>query len=182
MTIQKFKPNDSVEQLTIDAFSEVADTIEADLDQFYSEAYESFKLGDILFDLKRDYIASVIAKGIYRRAFYKIQELSDKIGTFETYIEIFYALWGTGVDIEFLTPSPGVLNINISNIEVEAVQWVAQAVVGSGFAFDNMVETSTPTNNLIFQSTVGINVQEGMNEFIKLISVAGITTTCTLIF
>jgi hypothetical protein len=181
--IQKFKPNDDREEKVIDAFLQVIEPIEDGFDSFYAGAYSTYSLGDVMFALQRDYIASAISQELYRIAFYKIHELGDRIGTFETYLEIFRAIWGDDVEIVFSSPAPGILNINAGNLGVALYQWVAERIEGMSFVFDPVVDHETPTpDNIVFQSTIGINVQEGMNRFIKMISVHGITTTCTLVF
>jgi hypothetical protein len=180
--IQKFKENDENESKVIESFLTVSDPMEDDFDSFYVNAYSSYKLGDVLFELQRDYIASAISQELYRIAFYKIHELAATIGTFETYLEIFRAIWGPDVDIVFSSPGDGILNINAGNLGVAVFDWVAERISGGGFAFDPIVDQTVPPDQIVFQSTIGINVQEGMDRFIKMISAHGVTTTCTLVF
>src|SRR5690606_40936008 len=102
--MQAFKETDEKEEKVVATAFPVLDLISNDRTDFFDGAYEAFPLGDVLFDLNRDPLAGVVTREIFRSSFFAIHQLFTRPGTFEFYLDVFRAVWGDGVEVEFSIP------------------------------------------------------------------------------
>ena len=83
--VQKFIDGDQEENKFFNVFKKVIDTTFEDLKKYYTNAYSSPELGLALYELQRVPIYKVLEKSLFIRAYSKILEGEDYIGTIEGY-------------------------------------------------------------------------------------------------
>lgn len=172
MSIQKFKDNDLIEAKVIEAFAPKFASLGSDRDDFYNGAFECFAFGDVLYVLKRSPMAGVITQEVFRRSFFAIHDLFTKPGTFEFYMQVFRAIWGENVDVEFTVPAPGILQININVLDVENFDFIAREIVNNSYVHSKILDHDG--DNIEFQDTVGIKTQDEINALMHEFCPAGI--------
>jgi hypothetical protein len=177
-TLQKFKPNDPQEQKFIDCILPSLDLLGVQLDSFFDGANECFLLGDILFVLNRSPLADIITQDIFRESFTAIHEYFTRPGTFEFYLEIFRKIWGNAVEVEFIIPAPGKLQININALSIESANFLARRIVSNHYLYDEVMDHDG--NNLCFQVTKGIKTQQETDALITELYPQGIWVQTTL--
>lgn len=163
-----FKINDTLEAKMRDVALPTLDQIGDELDAFFQGAYTAFPLGDVLHDLNRAPTVGVLPKEVFRQSFFAIFDLFTRPGTFEFYISVLRAIYGNAVFIEFDVPSPGVLNIAFSAIDIDFQNFVERRIVDNVYVYDEVTdETGDP---LVFQHRKGIfSPQEIANLFAELV-------------
>jgi hypothetical protein len=75
-------------------------------DAFFNEAFECFKLGELLYDSLRAPLARAIDRDIFRESFFTIFEAFVVAGSFESYLTVFRQIFGDDVDVQFTVPAP----------------------------------------------------------------------------
>lgn len=177
--MKPFKETDTLEAAVSNTIVPTIDQLETDLDLFFDGAFECFLLGDVLYDLSRDPMAGVITRGIFRTSFFAIHELFTAPGTFEFYLTVFRAIFGDSVDVEFVIPGPGQLEINIDSLETGTFNLLAREIVGGVYEYSQLI-TSEDGDLIMGQGTQGIKTQYEMDSLINEISMDGIFTVCNL--
>lgn len=177
-TLQPFKPNDEIEPRVRDCALNVLNTLGAERDTMYGEAWLAAPLGDVLYALGRDPMVGVITPDIYRVAFPAIHQLFTRPGTFEYYLTVFRAIFGDAVEIEFTVPGPGKLLINAHALDPETFYLLARKIVSNVYQYSRI--TTEAGDPIIAVGTKGIKTQQEMDALIFEISVAGVWTVCTL--
>ena len=177
--MQKFNPNDPIEQKVIDSFLPYLEEISDDKDLFFDEAYQCFRLGDVLFDLDRSPLANAIQKDFFRSSFFAIHDLFTRPSTFDFYMEVFFAIFGENVEVEFVIPSPGVLNINIEvlNLSLDVLQ--ARQVESGQYVFYDLLTSDGDT--LVAQVPTGPKTQSAIDAIMIELNAQGIFVTTTLV-
>lgn len=181
--IQQFKANDETERKVKEAFLTFLDPRTEEFDAFYQGAYTCFVLGDVLYALKRDPMAGVITQETFRSSFFAIHNLFTRPGTFEFYLEVFRAVWGEDIEVEFVVPSPGVLQINISGLTIQLENLLARRIVNNAYVYDEItLQGGTyDGDNLVAQGTQGIKTQAQAEALVNEFYPAGLWVETTLI-
>jgi hypothetical protein len=164
--LQRFKDNDITEAKVIEVAMPTLELIGSNLDDFWQGAFTSYLLGEVLYDLDRDPMSGVISRTIFRQIFPEIHQIFTRPGTFEFYLTIFRAIWGEDVEIEFVVPDEGRLQINASNLPID--EYVYSELVDHAGDF------------IMLQDKAGIKNQSELDALINEISPAGIFTETTL--
>lgn len=178
ITLQPFKANDTNEAVMRDIALPTLEDLGNERDTFYNECWESYLLGDILYELIRDPMSGVITQDVYRQSFPAIHELFTAPGTFEFYLSVFRSIWGENVDVEFVVPGPGQLTINLDVLDFELGLFAARKIVDSGYIRDLVV--TEDGDNIVFQGSKGIKTQKQANALIYEISMHGVYTIINL--
>lgn len=176
---QRFRPNDEIEPKVIAAFDVAQGPINGQTDAFYAGAWICYLLGDLLYDLARDPMAGVISRGVFRTSFFAIHDLFTRPGTFEFYLDVFRAVFGPDVEVEFEVPAPGVLNINIEALDFEEFTLLARSVVDNAYVYEPII-TSITEEEILGQGTKGIRSQSEIDALMQEIAPVGVFVTCTL--
>ena len=181
MTIayEKFHANDTVEPKFIAVSAGLLATTDADRDDFYDGAYEAAPLGDVLFALQRDPIASVLSNGVYRTSFPAIHDLFTQPGTFEFYLSVFRAIYGEDADVTFTVPGPGRLTINANSVDVINFDLLARRVVDDDYVYEQIL-TLPEMDNLAVRDTQGLKTEDEIRALIYELAPTGIFTTVNL--
>lgn len=137
--MQAFKETDEIELRVSGIFTPKLNEISQDLTQFFNEAYVSYMLGDVLFDLDRSPLADSITKDVFRSSYFAIHQLNTRPGTFEFYLDVFKAVFGEDVVVEFSIPGPGKLQINIEAITIVENYLMARRIENGGYVYYNLV-------------------------------------------
>lgn len=177
--LQRFKPNDATEALFIETFRPILQLLESDLDDFFSGAYTCFALGDVLWNLNRDPMVGVITQSAYRISFFSIHDLFTRPGTFEFYLILFRSIFGETATILFDIPSPGVLQIDISEVEIQTFSFAAREVFDNVYTISDIVDHDGDV--ILFQDTVGMKTQNEIDSLTKEIAPAEIYAKATLV-
>lgn len=177
---QRFKDNDADELIVINLATPSLAALTLDLDAFLAGAFECYLLGDVLYDLVRDPLADVITRPVYRSSFPAIHNLFTAPGTFEFYIDLFKKVFGDDVEIEFVIPSPGVLEINLTEATDEEFNLVAREIVDDVYVYSNLV-TSDLNEPIMGVGPKAIKTQAEIDGLIAEVSAYGIYTTATIL-
>lgn len=178
-TLQRFKESDTKELQVINAAIAPIDEIGYDLDDFFDGAFKSFGLGEVLYDLDRDPMSGVITRDTFRKSYWAIHNLFTKPGTFEYYLEVFRSIWGDSVEIEFEVPSPGILNINASVLDVEEFVLIAREIEDNAYVYSPIIEYGG--DRLTVRDKTGIKSQSEIDALMNEITPNGIFVTTTLV-
>lgn len=176
---QKFKPNDLLEQRVADVFDPIVTSLDLERTSFYEGAFTAQPLGQVLYDLSRDPMVGVISEEVYVQSFSAIHDLFTRPGTFEFYLQLFRNIWGDNVEVDFVTPAPGVLEINIEAVEAISYRFIARRIVDNAYIYEPVIDDEG--DNIVFQGTIGLKTQEEVDLLMKEISPANIFTTATLV-
>src|SRR5690606_24665272 len=147
-----FKYNDQTEQKVLDAVLAILTPILLSKDEFFDEAYESYKLGEVLFDSMRDPMSGVILRENFRRSYFAIHDLFTRPGTFEFYLDVYKRVWGEDVDVEFVVPSPGVLQINIEALASYEEIFAAREIIDSAYVYHDVLDHEG--DEIVFQTSI----------------------------
>lgn len=178
-TLQAFKQNDVVEKKVTDAFLTFPNLREANLNEFYEGAYDCFLLGDVLFALKRDPMAGVVTQETFRSSFFAIHQLFTRPGTFEFYLEVFRAVWGNDVAVQFVVPEPGKLLINVEALTIQLEDWLVRRIEDGVYVYEELIDEEG--DNIVFQGTQGIKTQSEAEALVNELYPAGLWVETTLI-
>lgn len=178
--MQKFSANDVTEDKVIAVFAAALLTSQNDRDTFYSEAFESYGLGEVIYDLGRDPLCEVINRDVYRYSYPAIHELFTRPGTFEFYLSVFRKIFAADTDIQFKIPGPGQLHIVINALTLEEFPILTREVVAGSYVYSNLV-TSSLNEKIVAVNQTGIKTQSEMEGLINEISAHGIYTIVELI-
>lgn len=177
--MQAFKENDPKELKVRSSFDPALTLISNNRSEFYSGAYTSHGLGKVLFDLKNDPMARVLDEETFLESFPAFHELFTRPGTFEFYLQLFRSIWGDQVDVEFVTPNPGCLEINISALSSRKDSFGAREVSGNAYQYH---EVSDHDGDIIaFQTSQGIKTQQEVDRMIAELHPQGIYLTINLL-
>lgn len=177
--MQKFKENDEIEIRVAGATLPVLADIGDELDAFYEGAWQAAPLGDALFDTGRDPIIGVVTKDTFRNSFYAIHDLFTRPGTFEFYLDVFRAIFGPDVIVQFDVPTPGVLNIEIEAVDSIESIFLAREIVSSAYIYEEVIDHDG--DELAFQIDQGVLLQSEINALMREITPNGIFATATLV-
>ena len=177
---QAFSPNDLVETQVTQILLPVLTTLGISHDAFFNGAFESYLLGDVLYDLGRDPITDVITREVYRTSYPAIHELFTRPGTFEFYLSVFRKIFPDDIDVQFSIPGPGRLVITISALTLAEFYLLTREIVLDAYVYYNLV-TSSLNERIIGHGATGIKTQAELNGLISEISAYGVYTTVSLV-
>lgn len=176
--LQRFKENDTTEAKMIAAAMPALDEDGLDLDAFFDGAFSAYQLGDILYDLNRDAMVDAVTRDTYRRSFPAIHQLFTKPGTFEYYLEVFRAIWGNTVEVEFTIPFDGWLQINVRALDLEQFRLIAREVVDNNYVYSPL--TDGDGDYLLVTDTEGIKSQQEIDALMNELTPYGVYVETTL--
>ncbi len=172
IALQPFKENDVLEGKVTNAFLTPLVTRDTELDAFFNGAFTCFALGDVLFTLSRDPLAGVISQNVYRKSFFAIHNLFTRPGTFEFYMEVFKAVWGDDVVVEFTIPGPGKLLISVEAVNVTLDNFMARKIVSGAYVYEEVIDEDG--DNIVFQGIQGLKTQAEADALLNELYPAGI--------
>lgn len=181
MSLQPFKVNDTTETKVTDAFLNALDPISDSLDDFFEGAYQCHLLGGVLWDLRLSPLAGAISREIFIQSFFALHNNLSHPGTFEFFLEIFRAVWGETVEVEFTIPAPGKLLINVTALSGAVFTFSARDIVDDEYVYDDVIDHEDPFNYIGFQGVTGLKTQDEVDTLMREISTQGIWTVATLV-
>lgn len=176
-TAQKFKGDDLELQMEASG-ADIMDSVELQLDAFFTGAYSSMPLGDSIYDSGRSPLSNAIDRDIFRQSFPEIFTAFTVAGTFDSYITVFQKIFGVDVEIEFTVPAAGKLNIDIIAADVEISEFVARNIESNTYVYSPMV--TQDLDQIVFQSIKGFKTQYELEQMLFEMVPAGIYTVITL--
>ena len=175
---QRFRVNDEVEGQVIETVMPILNTLGADRDAFFSQAFITEGLGEVLYSLEADPLSDVIDLDVYRKSFPAIHNLFTRPATFEYYLELFRAIWGEDVLIDFEIPAAGILEIGAQVLNVESFQLIARQIVDNQYQYNNL--TDRDGNRIAVRDLEGTKSQDQIDKLVIEISANGIYVTIAL--
>lgn len=165
----------------MDACAEPAMTeLSEQKDDFFDGAYSCFLLGDLLYESNRSPLANAIDQTIFRESFFTIFEAFLVAGSFESYLVVFRKIFGDDVDVEFVVPGPGQLEINIEASEVILSDLLARYIEDNEYVFDEIVDWDG--DNIAVQTIKGFQSQYELEQMLFEMVPTGIYTEISLTF
>lgn len=177
--LEYFKPNDEKEQRVVDCALPSLQVIESALDEFLDGAFEAAPLGQVLWDLDKAPLTTSISREAFAASFFEIFKYFTKPGTFEYYLDVFRAIWGDSVEVEFVVPAAGKLEINIDALDAQAFNFAFRRITDNEYFYDDFI-TVPDSDEVMAQGTQGLKTQEEAEKFIIELYPAGIYLTITL--
>jgi hypothetical protein len=142
------------------------------LKEFLDDAYNSYKLGEILYDEKYSKLSRTIKKDIFLTSFNAIFKSLNKAGTYDNLIEIIRAVFGQDAQITFTEPAPAQLNVNIVQNASDLVDWVSSD--------DDEIVTEDDDNIAFVALVRQIYLDEIINLFRQILIPSGIYFTISI--
>jgi hypothetical protein len=175
--MQYFK-GDALEQKFDDAAYDILYLLSSQMDEFLEGAFETGPLGDVIFEDARSPLANAIPQEIFRTAFKEIFDAFVSVGTFEAYLTVFTKIFGEDVDVQFTSPDPGKLQIDIIASTVELSEFITRYIVDNEYIFDEIIDDEG--DNIVFQSILGFQSQYELEQMLFEMVPAGIYTEISL--
>lgn len=172
MSLQRFKETDEKETKIIDAVMPTLEPLGLDRDAFFDQAFLCFLLGDVLYDLERDPMSGVITRDVFRTSFFAIHELFTRPGTFDFYLQVFRAIWGDNVDVEFVVPDPGHLQINVEALDLVSFVIQGRIIEDGVYVYYDIIDHDGDV--ILGLSTQGIKTQNEVDALIHELAPNGI--------
>lgn len=169
---QAFRQNDATEKKVADAASPALALCGDALDEFFAGAETCFRLGDVIFELKRAPLTDAISQETFRRGFYALFQLFKRPGTFEYYLSVFRAIFGENVYVEFSIPGPAQLKINLTVLDTSLENAAYREVVGITYEVGDLL--TSDGDELIFQVDLGPKSQSEFDAIMLELVPAGI--------
>jgi hypothetical protein len=174
---QYFK-GDATEVKFYNTYLPIANVLSADKSTFFEEAYNCFKLGELLYDNDLAPLANAIPRAIFRESFAVLFDAFVVAGTFESYLTVFRQIFGEDVDVVFTVPGPGQLNIDITATGIEYNNFVARSIVAEEYVYDNVVDDVG--DQIVFQGVKGFESQYELEQMLYELVPTGVYTEITL--
>lgn len=178
--MQYFKETDAKERKMAAIASSFLELLSSDRSEFYENAYTCYALGDVFVALNNSPLANAMPPDAFRKAYFAIHELFTRPGTFEFYLTVFRAIFGEGVNIEFVVPASGQLEINIQSLNMQLDIFGARKIINNAYTYDEIVDHDG--DYIAFQGVQGIKTPEEVAAIMIELQVAGVFTTATLTF
>lgn len=170
--VEAFRQTDAVEKKVADAASPALALCGDALDDFFAGAETCFRLGDVIFELKRAPLVDAISQETFRRGFYAIFDLFTRPGTFEYYLSVFRAIFGENVYVEFSIPAPAHLKITLTVLDTSLENAAYREVEGMAYVVGDIL--TTEGDELIFQVDLGPKSQSEFDIIMLELVPAGI--------
>jgi hypothetical protein len=175
--MQYFKGDDT-EKKFFAVLDPILTAVSAHKSDFYSNAYGSAPLADMIFESGRSPLTNAIVQSIFRLTFKEIFDAFVVAGTFESYLTVFRKIFGNDVVITFTVPGPGQLTIDIDATTTELSPFVARKIVDNAYVFENVVDHLS--NRIVFQTIKGFQSQYELEKMLFELVPGGIFTTISL--
>lgn len=156
----------------------VMDDLSLQKDLFYEGAFESYKLGEIIWDSGRSPLANAISREIFREAFPEIFNTFLIAGTFESYLSIFRKIFGTNVIVNFTVPAPGKLIIDIDSEDLETNTLQVRSIINNSYVFDDLLTRGS--EQILVRSVKGMDSQYELEQMLFELVPDGIFTDINL--
>lgn len=147
-------------------------------DEFFDDAYACQLLGDLLFNEMRSPLSNAIPAEIFRESFSEIVQSFIEVGTFESYLTVFQKIFGVDVDVSFVVPDPGKLEITILADGLEISNFVGRYIEDNTYFFDEIIDDVG--DNIVFQTVKGFQSQYELEQMLYEMVPAGVYTEITL--
>lgn len=175
----KYFKGDATELKFYNAFLGIVSGIEASENDFYTNGYSAAPLGDAIYEANKSPLTNVITKEIFRIAFNEIFDAFIAVGTAEAYLTVFRKIFGDSVEVEFVVPGPGQLDINIEALELELVNLAVREIVEDNYVLYDLI-TQDGLDEIMLQSVVGIDSQYELENMLREMVPQGIFTQISL--
>ena len=156
------------------------DNIGVQAELFYSDTYNDYTFGGLIFDEDRSPLTNAIRRDIFIESFNEIFSAFVVVGTPEAYLTVFRKIFGDDVEVEFEVPAAGKLNINITASGVQLDDFVSRYIADNQYFFDDIV--TQDDDEIVFQSFKGFESQYELELMLREMVPAGIFTTINLDF
>lgn len=95
---------------------------------FFDEAYNTYGLGEIMYDPAYTDLTKAISKEVFLKSFNLIFQSFERVGTFENLISIIKVMFGNdaGIVFEKDDAAPGRLGIHISQKKINDSYWITK--------------------------------------------------------
>jgi len=149
-------------------------------DNFWTDAYNCYVLGQMIWDSGLSPLANAIPRDIFRQSFATIFDSFLLAGSFESYLTVFRKVFGPSVDVTFTVPAAGKLNIAIVADTIEITDFIARYIDGNIYVFDEIIDDEG--DNIAFQSVQGLESEYELEQMLFELVPVGIYTDITLTF
>ena len=154
------------------------DVINFQKDEFYIDAYNCYEFGALMYENARSPLTNAIEREIFLNTFNEIFGAFIQVGTFESYLTVFRKIFGDDVDVEFVIPSAGVLNINIQANSTQLSQAIVREILDNEYHYFDL--QTHDGDNIVFQTFKGIESQYELELLLNELIPAGIHSVVTL--
>jgi hypothetical protein len=175
--MQYFK-GDAQELKFYNSGASVFDELSLQRDEMFDDAYACAVLGEVIFDDDRSPLSNAIKREIFRLSFSELTEAFIEGGTFEAYLTVFRKIFGDEVEVEFVIPAPGKLEINITAVGIELSDFVARRIVSNAYVLDEVIDDEG--DNIVFQTVKGFESQYELEQMLYELVPAGVYTIINL--
>lgn len=177
-TQDQFYKGDDTERKFYGSAAPIISNLETAKDEFFEYAYQTYKLGEVLYDSGRAPLANAIPRDIFREAFATIFDSFLEAGSFETYLSVFRNIFGDDVQVTFTVSAPGKLKIDIIAAGLALFDLIGRSIQNDVYVLDNIVDYDN--NQVVGQSIKGFETQYEVEQMLFEMVPAGIFTQITL--
>lgn len=163
--MQYFK-GDELELKIEGAARTVTDRLVETVAAWFTDAYNSAGLGEILYDNKLVPLTNALARDIFVKNYGAILEKWEYVGSFESYLYVFTQIFGPTTRITFERLAPGALQINITTEQTGLLKWVNR--LGGSYMSDHN------GNNINLLAVYGIGTFYEVHGVLDSLNPAGI--------
>jgi hypothetical protein len=136
------------------------------LKDFFSDAYNTVSLGEILYDNKYIELSKAVKKEMFSKIYNVIFSSFAKLGTYESLITIIKSVFGEDAKIKFENSNACELHISVGQHGIDSVNWVTK---------DGKNIVSKSGANLIFQACINqISMEWVINLFNQFLRPTGV--------
>lgn len=178
MAAPQFFKGDATELKYYNAAKGISDDLLLQKNNFFEQAFDSFILGEVLYDNLLSPLANAIQREIFRASFFTIFEAFQAPGSFEGYLTVFRKVFGDDVEVTFTVPGPGKLQIGIVTTNVEISGMITRFIVSNVYMLDTIVDDEG--DRIVFQTIKGFETQYELEQMLFEMVPAGIWTEITL--
>lgn len=180
--MQYFKATDEEERRVVSIFEPVISLLTGDKKEMFDGAYEAYPLGDALWNAEASPMVGVVTPAVFRISYFAFHELFTSPATFEFYLDVFRAVWGENVEVEFVVPSPGHLQINITALDTQPEYFNTREIVNNQYVYSRVIAQGGSYDGfyLMFQGSRGIKSQQEADALIKELHPVGVYTEINL--
>lgn len=157
---------------------QIATQLSGQKDAFFTDCYNSFPLGDLIYTIGASPLSNAIIQSVFRESFNDVFNAFSTAGCFESYISVFQKIFGADVDVEFTVPAPGELEIDITATGLEVSDFVARHIVGIDYILDTVITEASDT--IEFRTVKGFQTQYELEQMLFELVPSGIYTVITL--
>jgi hypothetical protein len=177
--VQYFK-SDSIELKMNSVVDPLFQAIDAGLDEFYSDGFDSNPFLLMLYDEERvpfsNRVPRVAFVDFIKQALINIQFT----GTFETYLLILKSIFGDDSEIRFYVPSPGIIQIEVEAVTNSGFGVLVREIVDGSYVFYDLIDSDG--DEFIFRGVIGIESEYELNLLFNEIIPAGLSPDISLAF